>query len=432
MEDANYSFRQIGIVRSSLREVRDAPNQAFEGAPEALLEIDPTFAPALHRVTAGQDLILLTWLHRADRSVLQTHPRGDPNTPLTGVFATRSSERPNPIGLHRVTITAIESPTLLRASSLEAIDGTPIASPSLVHSSAVDHAANPRETALVPPAENKALIRRFYEEAWDQGKLDVIDDVFADDYVRHDLRATQAAPGPEGQNESPPTSAPPSPTCASGRDHARRGRVRRRTLDRDGNPQRTLGARSGRPAAAPHSPASTSSASRTGESPRSGTTATTSACSSSSAHRSTPALLQKTDGVALGLAARVPTGRSARAPSSLGHRVAISMSDRPLAALAAIDLGHAQAVTARLPVHRSRGVLETGRISQWPTTSYACSSNSYNVQSEKLSASGVKSSSSSSCPRALRHAPRTLTGSFRDQSARRGAASPLCRAGSTS
>jgi len=178
MEDANYSFRQIGIVRSSLREVRDAPNQAFEGAPEALLEIDPTFAPALHRVTAGQDLILLTWLHRADRSVLQTHPHGDPNTPLTGVFATRSSERPNPIGLHRVTITAIESPTLLRASSLEAIDGTPIASPSLVHSSAVDHAANPRETALVPPAENKALIRRFYEEAWDQGKLDVIDDVF--------------------------------------------------------------------------------------------------------------------------------------------------------------------------------------------------------------------------------------------------------------
>ena len=69
---------------------------------------------------------MLTWLHRADRSVLQTHPRGDPNTPLTGVFATRSSDRPNPIGLHRVTIAAIESPTLLRVTALEAIDGTPI------------------------------------------------------------------------------------------------------------------------------------------------------------------------------------------------------------------------------------------------------------------------------------------------------------------
>jgi tRNA-Thr(GGU) m(6)t(6)A37 methyltransferase TsaA len=126
MEDARYSIRPIGIVRSSLRSIRDAPNQAFGGAPEALLEIDPEFAPALHRVTPGQDLLLLTWLHRADRSVLQTHPRGDPTTPLTGVFATRSPDRPNPIGLHRVTITAIESPTFLRVSALEAIDSTPI------------------------------------------------------------------------------------------------------------------------------------------------------------------------------------------------------------------------------------------------------------------------------------------------------------------
>lgn len=98
MEDASYSVRPIGIVRSSLRSVRDAPNQAFGRAPEALLEIDPALAPALHRVTLGQDLILLTWLHRADRSVLQTHPRGDPNTPLTGVFGTRS---PRPSQPHR-------------------------------------------------------------------------------------------------------------------------------------------------------------------------------------------------------------------------------------------------------------------------------------------------------------------------------------------
>ena len=118
MEDTSYSLRPIGVVRSSLRSIREAPNQAFEGAPEALLEIDPKYVPALHRVTAGQDLILLTWLDRADRRVLQTHPRGDPNTPLTGVFATRSPERPNPIGLHRVTIIAIESPTRLRVATL--------------------------------------------------------------------------------------------------------------------------------------------------------------------------------------------------------------------------------------------------------------------------------------------------------------------------
>jgi tRNA-Thr(GGU) m(6)t(6)A37 methyltransferase TsaA len=124
MERASYSVRPIGIVRSSLRAIRDAPNQAFEGAPEALLEIDPAFAPALHRVTPGQDLLLLTWLHQADRDVLQTHPRGDLNIPLTGVFATRSPDRPNPIGLHRVTVSAIESPTRLRVLALEAIDGT--------------------------------------------------------------------------------------------------------------------------------------------------------------------------------------------------------------------------------------------------------------------------------------------------------------------
>jgi tRNA-Thr(GGU) m(6)t(6)A37 methyltransferase TsaA len=121
-----YVVRPIGFVRSTLRAPSDAPNQAFEGAPEALLEIDPEFTDALHRIGPGDELIVLTWLHLADRQVLQTHPTGDTNIPLTGVFRTRSPDRPNPIGVHRVSVTALESPTSLRVGALEAIDGTPI------------------------------------------------------------------------------------------------------------------------------------------------------------------------------------------------------------------------------------------------------------------------------------------------------------------
>jgi tRNA-Thr(GGU) m(6)t(6)A37 methyltransferase TsaA len=116
----------IGVVRSTLRDRRDAPNQAFEGAPAATLEIKPEFAPALHRVFPGSELIVVTWLHAADRSVLQTHPMDDERIPLTGVFATRSSERPNPIGLHRVTVTGLSPSTSVHVDALEAIDGTPI------------------------------------------------------------------------------------------------------------------------------------------------------------------------------------------------------------------------------------------------------------------------------------------------------------------
>jgi tRNA-Thr(GGU) m(6)t(6)A37 methyltransferase TsaA len=121
-----YTARPIGVVRSPLQRPADAPNQAFEGAPEALLEIDPAFADALHRIQPGDELIVLTWLHLADRDVLQTHPTGDPTIPLTGVFRTRSPDRPNPIGVHRVTVTALDGPTSLRVGALEAIDGTPI------------------------------------------------------------------------------------------------------------------------------------------------------------------------------------------------------------------------------------------------------------------------------------------------------------------
>jgi tRNA-Thr(GGU) m(6)t(6)A37 methyltransferase TsaA len=125
-ETERWTLQPVGVVRSPLRRLEDAPMQASEGAPEAVLEIDPLFAEALHGVRPGGDLILLTWLHQADRDVLQVHPRGDESVPLTGVFATRSPARPNPIGLHRVTVLGFESPTRLRVAALEAIDGTPI------------------------------------------------------------------------------------------------------------------------------------------------------------------------------------------------------------------------------------------------------------------------------------------------------------------
>jgi tRNA-Thr(GGU) m(6)t(6)A37 methyltransferase TsaA len=107
----------IGVVRSTLRAPAEAPNQAFESAPEAVLEIDPAFADALHRVEPGDELILLTWLHRADRTILQTHPRGNTTIPLTGVFRTRSPDRPNPIGVHRVTVPRLNGPTPARGSA---------------------------------------------------------------------------------------------------------------------------------------------------------------------------------------------------------------------------------------------------------------------------------------------------------------------------
>ena len=113
-------------MRSTLRARREAPRQAFEGAPAATLEVDPEFAPALHGVTPGTQLIVVTWLHEADRTALQVHPRDDERIPLTGVFATRSSDRPNPIGLHRVTVVRIDPPTSVHVDALEAIDRTPI------------------------------------------------------------------------------------------------------------------------------------------------------------------------------------------------------------------------------------------------------------------------------------------------------------------
>jgi tRNA-Thr(GGU) m(6)t(6)A37 methyltransferase TsaA len=120
-----YSLRPIGFVRSRLTAREHAPKQGSEGAPEAWVEIDPAFVKALDGITAGQEVILLTWLHQGRRDVLHVHPRDDPENPLKGVFATRSPDRPNPIGLHRVTIVEVDG-LRLRVRDLEALDGTPV------------------------------------------------------------------------------------------------------------------------------------------------------------------------------------------------------------------------------------------------------------------------------------------------------------------
>jgi tRNA-Thr(GGU) m(6)t(6)A37 methyltransferase TsaA len=125
MNSSPYTIEPVGFVRSELRRLEDAPMQGDEGAPEAWLELTPQAAPGLMGIKAGNELIVLTWLHLAQRDVLQVHPRGDINRPLTGVFTTRSPDRPNPVGLHRVSVLEVTEQKL-RVAPLEAIDGTPI------------------------------------------------------------------------------------------------------------------------------------------------------------------------------------------------------------------------------------------------------------------------------------------------------------------
>ncbi|GGV35866.1 tRNA (N6-threonylcarbamoyladenosine(37)-N6)-methyltransferase TrmO [Kitasatospora herbaricolor] len=125
MVDEQFRVRVIGRVESPLLERAGAPKQGDEGGPDAWLVFDPSVARGLRDLTVGQDVLLLTWLHRADREVLAVHPRGDLSRPETGVFATRSPDRPNPIGLHRVTVLAVDG-LRIRVSDLEAVDGTPV------------------------------------------------------------------------------------------------------------------------------------------------------------------------------------------------------------------------------------------------------------------------------------------------------------------
>ena len=120
-----YELRPVGRVESPLVDPSLAPKQGDEGSPEAWLVFDAAVLPALADIEPGSPAIVLTWLHRARRDVLRVHPRDDPANPEQGVFSTRSQDRPNPIGVHRVEVVSVEGERV-RVRDLEAVDGTPI------------------------------------------------------------------------------------------------------------------------------------------------------------------------------------------------------------------------------------------------------------------------------------------------------------------
>ena len=121
-----YQLRQIGIVRSPLKDIRECPRQESEGAPGAWIEIEPQYAEAMDGLEVGDEIMVFTWMHLADRSILKVHPRGNRENPIKGVFATRSPHRPNPIGLHKTRITAVELPSRIEVAFLAVVDGTPV------------------------------------------------------------------------------------------------------------------------------------------------------------------------------------------------------------------------------------------------------------------------------------------------------------------
>jgi tRNA-Thr(GGU) m(6)t(6)A37 methyltransferase TsaA len=125
MTDARFELRPIAIIESPLTDLAAAPKQAHEGAPEAWLVFEPDVLEAMDGLCAGDEIVVLTWLDRADREILRVHPRSDVTNPIRGVFSTRSPARPNPIGLHEVQILEIDGERM-RVSSIEAVDGTPV------------------------------------------------------------------------------------------------------------------------------------------------------------------------------------------------------------------------------------------------------------------------------------------------------------------
>jgi tRNA-Thr(GGU) m(6)t(6)A37 methyltransferase TsaA len=118
-------LQPVGEISSTLKRRSGAPKQGSEGAPDAWLEVDASFADALDGLEVGDEILVITWLHEAHRDVLKVRPRSDPRNRLTGVFATRSPDRPNPLGLHPVVVRAVDG-NRLRIGPIEAIDGTPV------------------------------------------------------------------------------------------------------------------------------------------------------------------------------------------------------------------------------------------------------------------------------------------------------------------
>lgn len=120
-----HKVRHIGVVHSSLKNLKDCPRQETENAPEATVEIFSDFKPGMSDIEPGAELIIITWLHHADRTVLKTKPRNEEDAKLTGVFSTRSPDRPNPIGMHVAKVVSVDG-VHIRISCLEVLDGTPV------------------------------------------------------------------------------------------------------------------------------------------------------------------------------------------------------------------------------------------------------------------------------------------------------------------
>lgn len=125
MLESDYVLYPVGVLHSPLKEREDAPRQGREGAPDAWIEVDEAVAGGLEGVAVGDEIIVITWLHEAQRDVLRVHPRNDETLPLAGVFATRSPDRPNPLGLHRARVLEIAG-NRVKVGPIEAIDGTPV------------------------------------------------------------------------------------------------------------------------------------------------------------------------------------------------------------------------------------------------------------------------------------------------------------------